>query len=463
MTTVRDPRPWLLVAGLLAVLAASLFADVRPPDGVWGLVGMLAFHPAVRVALVVLAALLAVPPVARWLVRRLRGPAARLCTATRGVPAGAWIAGLVALAWLLRSRRFYGDGAQTVELLEHGQWINHKEPLDRLLTALLYRAGHALTGWDAGTAVALVSTLAGAVFWLAVLRLARRRPLPGSGAWPAWLLLGATGATALFFGHVENYALLAAGTMWTLVLGLEAVTEPQAPLWPAALAFGLTFATHLSAIWLAPAMVVTWALRASRRRPLWRPSLLEAFSGTAVAVAPFALVAVGMLAGGAGWGGFSAANFGGGDGSLFVPLRAVASPLERVTLLSAAHLEDFGNQLLLVAPVGALLALVGWLGRRRDGRRTDPGTWVLLAASVGTLAYAFLFNPDMAFFHPQLGALAEWDLFAFAALPVTLLGLWWLRTAIDGGEECDALVLAAGATALLLAAAWVLFNAGVRL
>jgi len=458
----RDPRPWLVTVGLVAALAAAVLADPRPPDRVWGLVGMLAFSPVVRAVLVALAALLAVPPVARSLVRGLRGPAARWREATRGVPAGVWIAGLVALAWVLRSRRLYGDGAQTVELLEGGQWINHKEPLDRLLTALIYQAGHAATGWDAGTAVALVSTLAGAVFWLAVLRLARRRPLPGAGGWPVWLLLGATGATALFFGHVENYALLAAGTMWTLVLGLEAVTEPAGPLWLAALAFGLTFATHLSAIWLAPALVVTWALRAAQRSR-WRPALREAVLGTALAFAPFAVVATGMLLGGAGWGGFSAASFGGGDGSMFVPLRATSSPLERVTLLSAAHLRDVGNQLLLVAPVGTLLALVGWLGRRRAGRRTDAGTWVLLAASAGTLAYAFLFNPDMAFFHPRLGALAEWDLFAFAAVPVTLLGLWWLRTATDAGEERDALVLAAGATALLLAAAWVLFNAGVRL
>jgi len=462
MTAQRDVRPWLVMVGLLAVLATSVLADVRPPDGVWGLAGMQAFSPAVRALLVVLAALLAVPPVARVLARGLRGPAARWREATRRVPAVVWIAGLVTVAWLLRSRRLYGDGAQTVELLERGQWINHKEPLDRFLAALVYRAGHAVTGWDAGTAIAVVSTLAGVVFWLAVHRLAHRRPLPGATGLHVWLLLGATGASALFFGHVENYAWLTAGTLWTLVMCLEAVTEPARPLWPAALAFGLTLATHLSAIWLAPALVVAWTSRAVRAHQSSRTSLVEAVSGIALAVAPLAAVAVCMLAGGTGWGGFSAANFGGGDGSLFVPLRLAASPFERSTLLSAAHLRDVGNELLLIAPAGALLALVGWLGRRADGRRTDAGTWVLLAASVGTLAYAFLFNPDMAVFHPRLGALAEWDLFAFAALPVTLLGVWWLRTAMDAGEERDALVLATGTTALLLAAAWVLFNARLQ-
>jgi hypothetical protein len=84
MTAQRDVRPWLVMVGLLAVLATSVLADVRPPDGVWGLVGLLAFRPVVRVALVVLAALLAedaagaaisllsVAGAGWWLVRRRR-------------------------------------------------------------------------------------------------------------------------------------------------------------------------------------------------------------------------------------------------------------------------------------------------------------------------------------------------------------------------------------------------------
>ena len=136
---------------------------------------------------------------------------------------------------------------------------------------------------------------------------------------------------------------------------------------------------------------------------------------------PIALVVLGMLVSDIGLGGFSASGFGGGDGRLFVPLFAVETLYERFTMFSRAHLAAFGNELLLVAPVGVILALTGWLGRRRDGRRTDSGTWVLLAA-LGTVVYAFAFNPDMMVGDQTLGVLNEWDLFAFEAVPITLLG-----------------------------------------
>lgn len=465
----RDLRPWAVGFALLAVLALHAGADPRPPDGIWGIVGVLAFSPPVRWLLLTLAALLALPPVSRLLVRVGAAPARRAAAALAEVPAWVWIALLVALTWLLRSRALTGDGPATIEHLQRGELINHKEPLDRLVTALVYRGGYALAGWDAGTAIALVSIAAGALFWAGLLRLARWRPVSGAGGWVVWVLVGTTGATQLFFGHVENYSLLTAGTLWTLALGLEAATDPRRPLWPAALAFGLTFATHLSAAWLAAVVPATWLVRVWQARAGGRAGRAER-AGTAreaivsaiAAGLPIALVVIGMLLSGAGLGGFSASGFGGGDGRLFVPLFAVETLYERFTMFSAAHLAAFGNELLLVAPVGVILALTGWLGRRRDGGRTDSGTWVLLAA-LGTVVYAFTFNPDMMVGDQTLGVMNEWDLFAFEAVPITLLGVWWLRTAFDPGEERDALVLSAAATSFVHTAGFLLLNAGVRI
>ena len=217
----RDLRPWAVGFALLAVLALHAVADPRPPDGAWGVVGVLAFSPPVRWLLLTLAALLALPPVSRLLVRVGTAPARRAAAALAGVPAWVWIALLVAATWLLRSQALSGDGPATIEHLQRGELINHKEPLDRLVTALVYRAGYALTGWDAGTAIALVSIAAGALFWVGLLRLARWRPVSGAGGWVVWALVGTTGATQLFFGHVENYSLLTRGH------ALDAGTEPR--------------------------------------------------------------------------------------------------------------------------------------------------------------------------------------------------------------------------------------------
>ncbi|HUK11656.1 MAG TPA: hypothetical protein VLW17_00025 [Thermoanaerobaculaceae bacterium] len=468
--TGRDLRPWLVAAGLWLVLALHAFCDPHPPDGVWGAAPVLGFSPALRGVALALAAALAFPPLAQRLVGSCRSALRRLAGGLAGVPAAAWIALLVAAGWILRGRALTGDGPDTIENLRRGELINYKEPLDRLLTALVYRAGHALIGWDAGIAIAFVSVAAGALYWAALLRLARRRPLGEGGAWAVWLLIATPGAVALFFGHVENYSLLTAGTAWTLVLAVEAAADPGRPLWPAALAFGLTFATHLSAAWLGTVLPVVWLVRVREanggRWPDWsgwRPVIGEAIRGALVSVLPFAAVVAGMLAGGVGLGGFSAKEFGGGDGKLFVPLFKVETPFERFTMFSSAHFAGFGNELLLVAPAGLALALVGWLGRRSDGRRTDAGTWPLVAAAAGTALYAFVFNPDMMAAAPRLGVMNEWDLFAFEAVPITMLGLWWLRTAFEPGDVRDGVALSVGATALVHLIGWICLNAGIRL
>ncbi|MEW6336678.1 MAG: hypothetical protein ACOY3Y_21160 [Acidobacteriota bacterium] len=462
----RDVRPWLVALGGYGVLALHAFADPRPPAGVWGVVGVLALSPPVKWTVLLVAALLLTPPAGRAVIRAFGRTARRLAGALGFVPAWVWIALLLAIAWSLRSRTYYGDALATVDALHAGQVINTKEPFDRLITAAVYRLGHAVTGWDAGTAIALVSTLAGATYWAGVLRLARAWPLSVGQVWPVWGLLGSCGAVALFFGHVENYSLLTAGTLWSLVLALEAVQDRGRSLVPAALATGVTVATHLSAVWLAGALPVAWW---SRWRPgggggrgIWRPALRECGLGTLAALAPLAAAAAAVAAAGEPLAGFSLTTFGGGDGRLFVPLWSIETAYERVTMFSAAHLAAFANEVLLVAPAGAVLALLVPFGRRADGRKTDAGTWVLLAATLGTLAYAFLFNPDMAAVAPHLGALNEWDLFAFLAVPLTMAGLWWLRTAMEPGLERDALVLGVVALSVAHTLPWVLHNAGVR-
>jgi hypothetical protein len=457
-------RSWLVACGLWALLAVHALADPRPPDHVWGVVGMLALHPATRWALLAAAALLSLPPVARLLVRRGRGPLGRLGARLAGVPAWLWIALLVALAWLLRCRMLYGDAEILTGCIARGQVTYYKEPLGFLAIALVYRAGRALAGVDAATAIAVANTLAGIVFWAGVARLARSRPLGAGLGWAVWLLLGTAGSVATFFGLVEKRGLLVAGTLWTLVLLLEAASDRRRSLVPAAAMLGVTVAIHLAGVWLAPAAVAAWYAR--HREELrgpgrWRSAIAawsEAFRCTWVSLLPFALVAGAMALGGMRLSGFSPETLGGGDGRMFVPLLRVETGYERFLMFSLEHLRAVGNELLLLAPVGIVLAaLLPLLGRRRD-----PGTAVLAAASAGLGLFVFLYNPDMMVSDPSLGVLNEWDLFSAAGVPLTLLGLWALRTATEPGEEREAICLSAGAVSLFHVVPWLLFNAGVR-
>jgi len=106
---------------------------------------------------------------------------------------------------------------------------------------------------------------------------------------------------------------------------------------------------------------------------------------------------------------------------------------------------------------------VGNNGTPRDGRWADQATWLLLAGAVGRVIYAFVFNPDMMVVNPRLGVMNEWDLFAFEAILVVFLGLWWLRTEYDPGEVRDGVVVSVGVTAVVHLAGWVCLNAGATL
>lgn len=468
MAERRNPAGWLawpLAAALWTILALAAWADPRPPDGVWGLVGWLVLPPHWRTLVAVLLALVVAPPIARRLADSLRR-LAPLADRVRSLPPWLWVCLLVALCWLLRSQRFYGDAPTIVEAIQGGQWINHKEPLDRLVTSALYRMGHAAIGWDAITAIALVNTLVGALYWTGVARFARLPWFTGPARPTAALLVAATAAVQLFCGYVESYSFLAAGTVWTLTLCLEAAGDSRRRLWPAAAAYGVTFASHLAAAWLAGAPIATWALRAVRRRRELgdapghaRISAREAVIGTVVASAPIAALAAAMMVTEVGLGGFSRVSFGGGDGVMFVPLAAPTTAMERFTMFSWQHLSAFANQMLLLAPVGVAVVVVcgPFLLRRRAA--TGPAAAVLVPAVVGTVLYAFVFNPDLMVYYPELGPLVEWDLFSVAAVPLAMLAATWLQKALEEELAGAGAALAAGSVALAHSALWVVYNA----
>jgi hypothetical protein len=461
-------RSWLVAAGLWAIIAVHALANPRPPDHTWGIVGMLILRPVTRWVLLTLVALLVAPPVARWMVRRTRNGLPRIAASLAGVPAWLWIALLVAVAWLLRSRALYGDAELLADCLTQGQWTYYKEPLGFFAIAVLYRTAHALADADAATSIAIASTLAGAVYWAAVARLARSRPLgPGYG-WVVWLLLGTTGSVATYFGLIEKRGLLVAGALWTLVLLLEAALDRRRSLQAAAAVLGLTLATHLAAVWLAPAALAAWfvrhreALSPPNRWRHAREAWQEALRCAWLSLLPLAVAAAVMAIGGMPLSGFSLQTMGGGDSGMFVPLFRVDNEFERFTMFSRAHLEAVGNELLLLAPVGLVLAALLPLARPRIGPRRDGGSWVLAAAGLGFGLFVFLYNPDMMVADPRLGVLNDWDLFSVAGPPFTLLGLWALRTATEPGEERDALCLSACAVSLLHVLPWLLLNAGIR-
>jgi tetratricopeptide (TPR) repeat protein len=86
------------------------------------------------------------------------------------------------------------------------------------------------------------------------------------------------------------------------------------------------------------------------------------------------------------------------------------------SVLSAQHLIDVLNQLVLVAPLGVALLIFGALYGRRRAVAVGAEDAILGAA-------ALLFFLTAFWVDPRIGAVRDWDLLSFYGIPLTLWGL----------------------------------------
>jgi hypothetical protein len=220
-------------------------------------------------------------------------------------------------------------------------------------------------------------------------------------------------------------------------------------LWHAALALGITNATHPSTIILGPALLyLAWVQ--------WRRGTTSALRVVVETALPLLLVAGGTLwlmeAGGHGLAAiFTTDRPGGSDASWFVPLWGTRTRWEAYTLLSWQHMRDLLNQMLLVAPV--VLPSLLWiaLAARGDNQTAQGETRRFLA--IAALFHLLL----IAVWNPDYGGQRDWDLFSLAWIATTL----WL-VSIARAKLSDITILAGFAPLLVLqalhTAAWIYQN-----
>ncbi len=299
-------------------------------------------------------------------------------------------------------------------------------PLDVWLHSRVWLWLHGPLNWDNAMPVyRLLSPLAGILYLGGVLRLSREPSLA-----PNWLTFGAMaslGLLQLFFGYVENYSFAAAGMVLYLGMGVG-LLRGRGSLWGASAVLGLTVAFHPSTLVLVPSLLyLAWHHAGGRAGIPGRLGRALFQIGW-----PMALVLVGVVgmmeAGGHGIRVLlSTDRPGGGDARWFVPLFETTTRWERYTMFSWAHLRDFLNEQMLVAP-GVLPGLVVavW-GLRREGLLgrvlQDPVGRFLLWAAAAHLALTWVWNPDY-------GGQRDWDLFSLAAIPTTLFFVWAVARAL---------------------------------
>ncbi|MEZ4865186.1 MAG: hypothetical protein R3C14_27970 [Caldilineaceae bacterium] len=359
--------------------------------------------------LLVLAAVLVSVPI--WPRRLIMPGLARRASALARLPMWFWVMGAGVLFWLAREQTYYGDAQLKLQLLRTATLQSDpyvwKEPLDSLLAYQL-TAFLRPWGWGPDVAVALLSCAAGMVFLFAVLLAAHTLRPTVRGRLLVVLGLLALGSSQLWFGHIENYSLVTAFTLLSIVLALRYL-QGRASLWLVGLASGVAVSFHPQALF--PALALLLLLR-SRQWP--RQVMTLALGG---AVGPL-LTAGALWWLGAPWPDLRHGYAG--DPQLFWRLDQLMQP---------GRLLDIFNNLWLVAPLLPLWLLAAVAAWSQPALRRDQGVRYLTGVAAGLLLYHVTFQNDL----PRQ---ADWDLFAIVGPGVTLWGLYlWCKlapqTAVD--------------------------------
>ena len=319
----------------------------------------------------------------------------------------------------------WGDAYLLVKGIAHPDvrlTYNWQAPLDIFVHARLFQLGERLWGWtDAMPAYWWLSSLAGAVAVWTLFRLADEIGRSDAERWTIFGVMATLGAMQLFFGYPENYTLISLLILLYLWLGWRFV-QGKTSLWTPSIILALAHAFHPATLILQPSLwfLAWWA--SSRKhevsRRWWRiiaylPALI--LPPVVIGAATFALMSVG----GRGMNAFLGEEApGGGDHRWLVPLTTLSSDWEYYTQFSRGHLIEFINQQLLVMPFTLPLLLALILGFWRRLPKDGYALFLFVAASAYVLL-TWLWNPDY-------GGQRDWDLFAPAAWPATMLAVYWL-------------------------------------
>ncbi|MDE2998986.1 MAG: tetratricopeptide repeat protein [Gemmatimonadota bacterium] len=349
--------------------------------------------------------------------------------------------------WGMRSAvHLLGDGMMLMRELENF-WSEvprtDRAPLTFWIVRGLHRAGG--SAWiSPETTYRLFSCLSGILFLIVARYVAR---LQGKNALERFLilvLLLGGGYMQLFFAYVENYAFLFPFMLLYLLLGIRVIEGRLAIWWPAAL-LGVLMALHITMMTLAPSLLALAILegRTKRLSGTSVPGLSAAKAGFAILLSAVVFFGTLLLIQ------FDLiAYLQKRQGFYILNLFAEPGPKQHYSLFSFGKWVDLVNQYVLVAPSSLMVLLLC----RRTRWLQGPDRQFLLVAALFPILFTVVANPE-------LGAFRDWDVFAFAALPMTLwAALTLVRELRDRTVSADAagLICAAG---VLHAVFWIGVNA----
>lgn len=356
-------------------------------------------HPGVATTV----ALCGVGAVLVWLYRVRRPSAVRLAKSVQAhLLASGWgVFGVAASSavvfFVLSSNALNQDSLDLIDKIPRdvaatGAHVTHDEMWELWLHSKFWQVTNRMFGWGVTLSYQMLSSLAGGLF--VGLLLAYARLIRPGRALPLAALVATGGFMQLFFGDPENYTLTAVLVMAYFLAAAAHLRGRCLLVVPSTLlALAMTF--HLLAGWLGPSLAYLHLLELRRGR--YRPVLAGVVGFAAVIGSTLLFFSLSGLP--------LADLFGEshafGHGGNFLSMLARPSFL---------HYTGVVNLLFLLAPAAWLIPPL-LLFRRID---SSPTHVHLLLASGFMLAFMFSWNP-------MLGIYSDWNLFAIAGIPISLL------------------------------------------
>jgi hypothetical protein len=439
----------LAAAALFLAMGVSAFL---PGARLWGINHLAFYDPVLRMLAMAVVAVTLIPAISRRAYQGLAAAVAFLA----GRPAITFVCiGVTAAAALVCCYAFHsstlllGDGQLVLTTLQTR--LNETTPLASTVTdiikvdhispgtTILYLLVAKVAGVAPIEAVRIVNSVLGALLLAAALLLVVRGSIAAGVRLWLLVLVVTTGVAQLFFGYVENYAVLVFFAMLYVTAAI-AHLRGTVRLWLPVVFFAAALLSHVEGILLGPSLVYLLLWPYLRQRSVLRWTVpITALITLAATVVIATMTTLGRLV-----------------------LTATGSDAA-AGLLSLEHGIDVINEVMLLAPAAPIAAAFA-LSIPRGPTEHKPDTRVGWTTAAGVPYFiATVAIPCalyLAVFNAELGISRDWDLFAISVvwiIPASLLaGERWHSKKQDGFH---AGVIPAFAIGAIVTVAWIGINA----
>jgi tetratricopeptide (TPR) repeat protein len=396
----------IISLGCFLLILLHLVASFFPHQRLWGVNLLHYFSLEFRIALSAIGFVILIPQVNKILAGFFTRLFARITEKFKKINRYLIYSAISLLSlipfWILGAKTpLLGDGYIRANDIAIGGILEISEPLDFYFHLLVAR----LFGLDGYTVYKILSCVAGAIYIFLVFLICDLLGKDGKEKLFIFSILVTMGANQLFFGYIESYSFVYVALLAYFFFGIRYLRQKSKFVWPCLfLLFAIGF--HLAVFLLIPSLFFLGLAKVPESVKLKAKRVK--FANLASSMGVILLIGVGV---------YFLKTHTRGEPPQSLLIHPFGDGESFYSFFSLAHLVDFVNHQILLSPVNLVLwialLILFWKSINHKENVVKFLIWVI-GCSFGL---ALLVDP-------KLGYARDWDLFAFAGLGITLLGLY---------------------------------------